>query len=595
MKYSFKQLNLVIPHALNILYKIKHTNITNIYDLYKCIINNSNYYYNLNNILYSDDSMLLNNIINKNIHLIINYNIESNLQTGITDFENIYQTVYNYELYIINKFKNINKNKICNFSIEYINLKFLNEQIKLQPKSYFIYSDNISYLINYYNLGCWVCFLTYNYYSFRENDNYCILTNNINMELIKNNKLDYNHNIFIFQAISIYQNIFYYDIIIDINNKSLDIIANYNRLLNYFVINNTITCLKFFRIFPKDSDFNKTNFVISSNQILYKTFFNENELKNFIYNNYNLVSLRITDYQDIIQYKELFNDIIKYSKYFNIKINEELFIIYKFMYRKTMNEALKDFILHINKYNDKLVINSKYILDSPNSFILDGKYINDSFNLNNNVSNNNVCKFKEYLDSLYMRYPFIVKYNSDNIEDNHMLTIVYNNSGLTSFLKHIENNLSYNLVCLFQKFINHNGFYIKTFYINKQVYIFTRRSFPNIIINNIDMSFKDFNGFINTKTKNISSLFNKNNDCVDNDNILLISNELKDYITNIILSFVNYFDINLISIDLILEQDSNKLYILDCNYYPAFKELKSELSYLLNSHHINIYKDLNAN
>ena len=431
---------------------------------------------------------------------------------------------------------------------EFKSIKTLNEEIIKSPEKYVIFNEDIRILLKYKNLNCFTSLNTVLFYSFLEkSDTYVdeILASNLSQLVEKKLK-----NQITFQTIHFFQ------------LKNLIPLINKN-----FTINSSKAkkVLILFRLLPKTSDFSKYDFNISNKDILYISHLGGNDVD--LNNCFTTISVRITDFQDLIKYKELYSS-IESSSY---NMTNEIKHIRPFLYRDDMSQLLINFVSTVkNDEGIKLLF--------PMSINVKVKdLITDISHIHKLMIENNIL------------LPIIVKYNSNNKEDNHLLTLIVNDEGLLNFIDYFKERNDDSLYCIIQQFHNHRGVFAKTFCINYEYYIFLRESFPDIPSDLIERSKIYPKGLLFINTKQLNSQYLKKLSLNEEMTSIQLADHKIDisYLNSITKKFVEYSKINLLSLDFVVDQDKQHYYILDCNYYPAYKEIKNEIGSKLAHHHLN--------
>lgn len=188
-------------------------------------------------------------------------------------------------------------------------------------------------------------------------------------------------------------------------------------------------------------------------------------------------------------------------------------------------------------------------------------------------------------------FPVIIKPDQCEV---HKMFLILSESGIKKFvnvnnLKMLVNNKHF----LVQKMIKHDGLMFKNFFINKKSYTFIRPSLPNLEGKNLEIAhFKD-----NCFTFKNEFLYNKEDDSFWNsienfqeEKLLAdVNYQLIDYIST---HFAHQMDINLFGLDYLYDKETKTYYILECNYFPSYRELKEKLSNEFTEHIFGYHNDL---
>ncbi len=183
---------------------------------------------------------------------------------------------------------------------------------------------------------------------------------------------------------------------------------------------------------------------------------------------------------------------------------------------------------------------------------------------------------KEQMQVFKLDFPVVIKPDECEV---HEMFLVLTESGLNQFIncnnfKKIAKLKNF----VIQKFINHDGIMFKNFFINKKSYTFIRPSLPNLEGNNLKIDhFK--NDFFKFKNE---FLYNKEDDSfwnsIENPHEKSASEEANyQFIDFISCLFSEYMNINLFGLDYLFDRVNNKYYLLECNYFPSYRELKDRL------------------
>lgn len=456
----------------------------------------------------------------------------------------------------------MNKNYIEYFEI--INLQELKVLMSEIPNNFCVSHESLSVINEYKKIGVWTNLLTVLNFSFFEN------TDDYYKKLIKNNQEFSNNltnmenpeniNFCDFQSHCFITNKFYYSKILKNKLSKKDTILS----------EKTIKCLLIFKLLPKISDFQKHNFFESNNDIIYISHNGLNIENNL---DFDMSIARISDYQDIENYKDIFDEVNQFCLKNNLKRRRFDCINYKkldpFLFRDKMTDFLIDFC---ENFISKSEI--KFNIKFPSSFKSEAN--NLDFNL-----------FMELYTLNKLSFPLIVKYNSKIPADNHLLSIVLDENGVRNIIEYFRSKSKNEMNCVITNFVNHGGYFYKSFYINEEFFLVKRPSIPDITMENILI--KD--GFFSFNTKDLQKkdYFNKffiNN--LEKIDLEIKKNDL-DYIAlkEITIEFSKKSSVDLLSLDFI--KCGTDFYFLDCNYFPGFKEIDKDLNSLLNLHYQKVY------
>lgn len=458
---------------------------------------------------------------------------------------------------------------------EYYTEEALISEIIKEPKNYLIFEYDIEKLLYFSNLGCWTALRTELFYAFYEGNSYVdkLISNNINH--YKNNPSNLNY--INFTTISLIQHSFYYRLINQINNDTKCNKANTEKL--NCTLHETRIVLVLLRILPKKSDFKKAKFIISNKNVFYKTHIGGNDVS--VNGKFDMISMRISDHQDLKFYSQLYKSVesinVQSINHRNVYILNDTKNLDNFLERLDMSNFLDNFtkkhtIVKLGiKYNLRLEF-PKYVYVKVSDIIESPETFENSFT------------------SKGIKLPVILKYRGDSKKYNHFLTLILNKEGIQNLIEQFKVSEIKSLYCIIQQYSNHGGLYIKTFLINSQVRSHIRSSLPDIQEGSEKLNSEFQKGFFSFDTKFLStSAYQEQIQNFPTKTDFNLSIDYK-FLEEIIFEFEQYSEKNLISVDFIKDINDTTYYILDCNFYPGFKEFKNQIGELLANHHFNYYE-----
>ena len=378
----------------------------------------------------------------------------------------------------------------------------------------------------------------------------------------KNNNI-YNNSSYIinsdinFIALNIFSyNYLYYEII----NKN---IFNYESLVEYFEKLQPKIILIFLRFLTRKQNFVKQRYFISNENIIYKPHYGG--LDKMCNGKIDLVLAKSYELKDYEEYKNIFNFLEN-----NYKMVNDIHNFKYFINKNIQNKFLDNFCNIINNNNITHNKDCIYKLDTIKSITLNINEFKNKNNLINTLQKNKI------------NFPIILKYTSDNPKFKHQITIILNENYLDNFINNYINeeiNEKYNTTVLLQHITKHGGYVLKIYHMGHKNFIDYRSSLIDIDENNknlVDELFKE-KGFWNFKTIMLESEEYKNNiwnkyvikDGIENK--VKSNKELYDYIINIADLFEIYSHMGLFGIDILIDNE-NKLYIIDANSLPGYKQ-----------------------
>jgi len=189
----------------------------------------------------------------------------------------------------------------------------------------------------------------------------------------------------------------------------------------------------------------------------------------------------------------------------------------------------------------------------------------------------NTLKIAEKMKASNLNFPVICKpVEACGTSASHHLTIILNEEGLSDL----------KAPCVMQEYINHDTKLLKVYVLGPKTFVFPRKSLPNL---------NDGGSFItdNQNHRNSSNMSQPRSLCFDSQKPYPTSEDfgLRDIfskmgdakadsrpseeVVNQIASMLqSTFRLSLFGFDLIKSSADKKLYIVDINYFPSFKEVK---------------------
>ncbi len=281
-------------------------------------------------------------------------------------------------------------------------------------------------------------------------------------------------------------------------------------------------------------------------------------------------------------------------------------IVEKLFFRSNCYSLIKDFVDNAsNEIKDKFSI----IVDVPFTiyFVFDRPSLDFMKRYLENSDNNEyveksqetlisflqtlIGQIKEKMKAEEIDFPVLIKPDECEV---HEMFLILSESGLNHFCNVVNfRKILKSRSFVIQKFINHDGLMFKNFFINKNSYTFMRPSLPNLEGKNLKLDHYKNDCF---KFKN-EFLYNKEDETfwtnIENPNEKLtleeVNYELIDFISKL---FAKYTNVNLFGLDYLFDKNTNTYYILECNYFPSYRELKDKLQPEFESHIITYHNEL---
>ena len=378
---------------------------------------------------------------------------------------------------------------------------------------------------------------------------------------LKNNNIYKNSNYVInsdvnFLVFNFYYMNYYYN---EINSKN---ISTYEDLIKYFRDLKPKVVIVFLKNLSRSEAFVKQRFFISDGEILYKPHYGGLNIK--CNGKVDSALTKAGEMKDIEEYNDIFECLKVYST------PNDIYILPFFINKNSQSIFLKNFCSLINVNN----LNKEYFefkLLTLNDLKLDLEELK------------NKKKFLETLSLNKFKFPIIIKYTSNNHFFKHQMSIIINEKSYIKFIDEYINkidNKGFKTTCLIQQTINHGGYVLKIYYLGGKINIDYRSSTINIDEKNtelIDDLFK-IDGYWNYKTCDLENQNYKEKiwkkyveiDCIVN----LVENtqKLKNYLYHITYLFELYSHMSLFGIDILIDYDDKKLYIIDSNSLPGYKK-----------------------
>ena len=525
----------------------------------------------------------LNNFLQENLNFNEFETINLSYLNDLYDKVNIFFIHKNLmELYI--DYKILEFFKIEN-KITFLLSNNIEKKILSIPKNFICFDYNLTNLYRYYLKGCWTvyctCLLKMN---FKKNiiQPYFKDLNKNNLEIIKNKSTFFDFSVFFFIQLNKYINIF------QTANKNIGNIYSDNKILKNEINKiNPIKCLTIYRYFHKDGEIKRAHLYICSNKVNFISYPGslgedneyDNLLKLNIFGEFDCFLSKISDAQDLINFPNLIKHIEEFFKNNkNVYSLSSFEIKFKNMYleRDKMVEFINNFI---NNFNNNQV---KLPLSIPCK-------LNEVYNYED---------FKFLLKKNNIDLPLIIKYEGPTPNYNHLLINIINDFGLKNYCEYFKNyskGVENKINLIVQKFVNHGGYVIKCYRINKKCYFYYRYSFPDVSDELINKFEEYKRGFLETATsllvKNDFKIFWKK----VNKNFEIKNLVNEEFMTKIAEGFEKETGDTLIGLDFLFDYENKIYYLIDVNQYPGYKELIPQFNEIIIEHIVNYYNEFKNN
>jgi len=536
---------------------------------------------NFNHFEAIDEQVLLNEE-GKNLIL-----MHENLVFLLTDY--IVLKNFKFEKKFIYVLENENSDK---------NTKF-KQILSKSPKNFIFYTHKLEKLFIYKNIGTWSVYLT-NYVSTTENKIKNekiakVVTKNLDISLFTNQFNDFNYikdlneinkqfikkygRFFNFAHISFNCSSNYVSLINNLNAEDLDDNkANARRLNEIINKTNPLKILVLIRSLFKYREFSRAAvYYVNDDKFNFNFFCGFEDLDDFHLNGeFDVIFYKLTRGPEIDFYSKLIENTKIIAKEKRIYIANDFDNLECFNDRAEMVKMLN----HIVDKSEDLTSEFKIKLSVPDS------------KLQKFSSINNKEKFRNFLTENNFRLPLILKLDGPTEKFDHFMCSIVSDKGIDNFVDYLLNyseGVEEKVNILIQTFFNHGGKVIKSYYINRTAYTYIRPSLPDMLeeyCNTID-EFKDGYFCFYTSdliSKKFQDLWKKFQ--IDNE----INNKINfDFLEKVCRIFENESQKTLFGLDFLYNEKNNEYSLVDCNFFPGYKELKAEFGSILKDHILYYY------
>lgn len=482
---------------------------------------------------------------------------------------------------------------------------FISNQIKCQPKNIIIFSPNLEKIYEYKKLGTWTAFISKYVIttfhkeikqkkSLKELDRETsIFQENFNdqhyiMDLGKANKnflIKYGR-FFDFASLSFNSLNNYFQYIIEINLQSRnENNANTEKLkakikeINPVRVMILVKNLFKYREFLRGFEYYK-----SDNEIFYQSYCGADEEQYMALNGeFDVVFCKLTRDGELKYFENLLKTINDY-----ISKNPQIY--------NANNLENMDY------FNDR-----GKMIDILNQVVKKGENITKQHKTNIIVPRSNLVrlenidtteKFKNFLKENNLNLPIILKLTGPGENFDHLMSSIVSEKGIDNYISHIvefgKNDIN-KIEILVQSFFNHGGKVIKSYYLNGKAHNFLRPSLPDMK-EEYSLAFEEFkNGYFNFYT---SDLVSKKFENIWSQ--LHIEQNLEqiidyEYLNKMCKIFELESNKTLFGLDFLYNKEMNEYSLIDCNYFPGYKEFKGIFAPYLKEHILNYYSQFKSN
>ena len=568
-----------MTNKLLIAFNQNNTNIKTIFEEYKSgLIEESKTIKEINkefiNKINKNSEKKINNIFegqNKDFEII-------KLKPLYSFFEKFNKIYFNYDnlLYLLIDFNIFN---LLNIDIHcitfYINIKEIFNNKNINPQKFLVFDTRLETLYHYHLLGCFTVYLSHLVKMDLVNDEqkaYIDKFNDANLIVLNEKGIFFDFSLtFMIQCINYIKYIDNYEK--ELKNYAGDTLSDKIRsktgAYNVMVI---------FRFFFKNMEMKRALYFLCNDKVLYTTYIGDNKKncyyylnKFYISNKYKKPNAFITKLSSNIcltDYHQLIEDLIKIqNEHPEIFFSSNIKNVKVYLNRTLQINLIKNFIKELK--SDKMLFPKT--IEEP--------YLNiDTYE-----------KFINILNKNNLAFPLILKFSGDHIKYDHLYINILCEDGLKNFIEYFKNYTSKSnkekIKIVIQQFINHGGYIIKLYRIQRTSYFYYRPSFPDSKIEYINKYERYKRGFLELTNSTIISLEYKE----FWEKVNGINNNYKNYVDEKFLSFVGdyyeeYSGDSLFGLDFILDIEKGIYYLIDANGLPGYKELYDNMGEILVNH-----------
>ena len=459
----------------------------------------------------------------------------------------------------------------------------ITSSIDRTPKHFICFDYNLVNLHNYHEYGCWTIYLTpFIKMNLNNNkDEYFDNLNIFNLKVLKKYKKFFDFSLFFF-----IQLINYIPLIKEANKKIKGGKCDQSKLEEELNSKNLINCLVFYRYFFKAGEIKRAHLFLCNDKINFISYFASFGQEHFddlldlnLCGKINCILPKFCEPQDLIYFPKIIDKVQKYLKE-NNKVfsfcnldNKDIYLKRELMIN-FMNELTKEF-------ND-----SKILI--PHSLSVNYKEVYE------------YDQFKSFMEKNKLNFPLMLKFEGPTKNYNHLMINIINDEGLKNYIEYMKNyskGKENEIREIIQSFINHGGYVIKMYRINKKNYYFYRPSFPDVSEDLIDKFEEYKRGFFETFTtlltkdefKNFWEKIGRKKNIKEE-----IGEKGENYLSLISEKFEEKTKDTLFGLDFIYDYQKKEYYLIDMNQFPGYKELIPLMNNIL-TEHITMYYNNSIN
>ena len=450
--------------------------------------------------------------------------------------------------------------------------------IEKTPKHFICFDYNLVNLHNYHECGCWTIYLCPFIKMTLENnkDEYFDNLNIFNLKILKKYKKFFDFSLFFFIQLTNY-----ISYIKEVNKKIKGAKCDQNKLEEELNSKNLVNCLVFYRYFFKAGEIKRAHLFMCNDKVNFISYFGSVGQENFdnlldlnLCGKFHCILPKFCDPQDIRYFSKIINTIQQYLKD-NNKIISFCNLDNKDIYlkRELMINFMNDFTKNLN--DSKILI--------PKSFSVHYKDVYE------------YEQFKSFMDKNEIKLPLMLKFEGPTKNYNHLMINIITDEGLKNYIEYMKNyskGKENQITQIIQTFINHGGYVIKMYRINKKNYFFYRPSFPDVSPDLVN-EFEEYKrGFFETSTsvltkdefKNFWEKVGRKKDVKQE-----IGEKGENFLSIVSDKFEDIVKDTLFGLDFIYDYEKKVYYLIDMNQFPGYKELIPVMNNIISEHIINYY------
>ena len=410
-------------------------------------------------------------------------------------------------------------------------------------------------------------------------DEYFDNLNIFNLKILKKYKKFFDFSLFFFIQLTNY-----IPYIKEVNKKIKGAQCDQNKLEEELNSKNLVNCLVFYRYFFKAGEIKRAHLFICNDKVNFISYFGSFGQEDFddlldlnLCGKFHCILPKFCDPQDIRYFSKIINTIQQYLKD-NNKIISFCNLDNKDIYlkRELMINFMNDFTKNLN--DSKILI--------PKSFSLHYKDVYE------------YEQFKSFMDKNEIKLPLMLKFEGPTKNYNHLMINIITDEGLKNYIEYMKNyskGKENQITQIIQSFINHGGYVIKMYRINKKNYFFYRPSFPDVSPDLVN-EFEEYKrGFFETSTsvltkdefKNFWEKVGRKKDVKQE-----IGEKGENFLSIVSDKFEDKVKDTLFGLDFIYDYEKKVYYLIDMNQFPGYKELIPVMNNIISEHIINYYNSV---